>query len=547
MGCLVALILPLASSNAPARTTELAAEDGKSDAALEAEQSKEEERLVEAAKRRYESLKHRAGAIKLAASSEEDHVKAELLTAKAKFQKREDALKSAQKKVDSAKKKVDTIKDTAKKLSKSSDKDENKADENKDSVMTLQSKAETYKERAQEEENKIEVVQKAAAKEQDSLPSLLDEAQDSERKAYALKREARDKMGDSRRKTDEAARLDRVAEEKEREAHLIRERLIKVLEGKTKMLQATEKDEKKSQALAKKGAAAEAAKAKQEAAKAAAEAKIAHKALLSARGQYEDERKADALVEQYENALKRQMHVVAEAKRRYEEAKMGGQQESGSVEEERRRAEEDHRVEHLKTEAVRMHHKVLEAKRAANLMRSARETDRRRERPREEEEEREPALHHRVHLSKLGVKDYDAGRDTRPEPAGGEQAAAAAPKDSWRDTRWDQPTSTEKVVQETEAHDKKVLDRIDGGSDGRGNRVGEDEDGHLVVRARAEGGPLQNRQKEDGHYSTREENFKQALANAYKSGYEHEDDNLVRPSRAEGERREGERDRKSVV
>eukprot|EP00961_Rhodomonas_salina_P278298 3760344-Rhodomonas_salina.5 len=65
LGCLVALILPLASSNAPARTTELAAEDGKSDAALEAEQSKEEERLVEAAKRRYESLKHRAGAIKL--------------------------------------------------------------------------------------------------------------------------------------------------------------------------------------------------------------------------------------------------------------------------------------------------------------------------------------------------------------------------------------------------------------------------------------------------------------------------------------------------
>eukprot|EP00287_Rhodomonas_sp_CCMP768_P024650 CAMPEP_0202831892 /NCGR_PEP_ID=MMETSP1389-20130828/17114_1 /ASSEMBLY_ACC=CAM_ASM_000865 /TAXON_ID=302021 /ORGANISM="Rhodomonas sp., Strain CCMP768" /LENGTH=78 /DNA_ID=CAMNT_0049505669 /DNA_START=168 /DNA_END=401 /DNA_ORIENTATION=+ len=46
--------------------------------------------------------------------------------------------------------------------------------------------------------------------------------------------------------------------------------------------------------------------------------------------------------------------VVAQAKRRYENAKAGGQSSSGSVEQERRHAAEDEHVVHLQKEAVRM-------------------------------------------------------------------------------------------------------------------------------------------------------------------------------------------------
>lgn len=58
---------------------------------------------------------------------------------------------------------------------------------------------------------------------------------------------------------------------------------------------------------------------------------------------------------------------------------------------------------------------------------------------------------------------------------------------------------------------------------GENDEVGEDDDGHLVVRHRARGGALDNRQEEDGHYSEREESFKKALAAAYRRGYEGED------------------------
>lgn len=40
------------------------------------------------------------------------------------------------------------------------------------------------------------------------------------------------------------------------------------------------------------------------------------------------------------------------------------------------------------------------------------------------------------------------------------------------------------------------------------NKVGQDDEGHLVVEHRARGGPLDNTLEEDGHYSSREENFK---------------------------------------
>lgn len=67
--------------------------------------------------------------------------------------------------------------------------------------------------------------------------------------------------------------------------------------------------------------------------------------------------------------------------------------------------------------------------------------------------------------------------------------------------------------QGTDGTDGTDGDNHAGGSD-RGtprqdyDQVGEDDDGHLVVEHRARGGPLDNTQEEDGHYSNREENFK---------------------------------------
>jgi hypothetical protein len=50
--------------------------------------------------------------------------------------------------------------------------------------------------------------------------------------------------------------------------------------------------------------------------------------------------------------------------------------------------------------------------------------------------------------------------------------------------------------------------RADDGRREEYDKVGEDDDGHLVVEHRARGGPLDNTQEEDGHYSDREESFK---------------------------------------
>ena len=102
--------------------------------------------------------------------------------------------------------------------------------------MELEDKAGTIGEKAEEETNKISVVKEAVVKEMKSVPELLTSAAAEEDEAARLKRRAHEKLYDSRRKTDEADRLDRVAAEKEREAHMIRSRLVAILEEKTRLL-----------------------------------------------------------------------------------------------------------------------------------------------------------------------------------------------------------------------------------------------------------------------------------------------------------------------
>jgi hypothetical protein len=70
--------------------------------------------------------------------------------------------------------------------------------------------------------------------------------------------------------------------------------------------------------------------------------------------------------------------------------------------------------------------------------------------------------------------------------------------------------------------------------------VGEDEDGHLIVTDRHPHGPSSDKLAEDGHYSSREEQFKRALAAAYRAGYEKE------ASVVEHERGDGDRGRDSA-
>ena len=349
---------------------------GDSDAQLQKMQAEAARQLVEASRRKYKALLHRVAAIKLAEAAEEDKTKAALLKKKSALSKRDAALSKSQKAVQDTRDAVVRLHKKQRDLAQKHDTDAAKADKAKEDVMDLESKAGTLQEKAQEEASKITAVKKAAATEKVSIPHLLRTAREDEESAAHLKEDARARMEDSRRKTEEAYRLDRVAEEKEREAKMIRGRLIAILEERTKMLDAKERDAAREKKLASKGAKDAAAEAQRLAAQAAAKAKLALEAGRSADNLMGSEKRAEDMVEAESVNVKQQAHLVAAAKRAYDHAKesLSAKPAAGEGEGDHDR-EEDAKVGKLKHEEVVMHHKVLEARREANMLKAARESE----------------------------------------------------------------------------------------------------------------------------------------------------------------------------
>ena len=351
---------------------------GDSDAQLQKMQAEAARQLVEARRRKYKALLHRIAAIKLAEAAEEDKTKAALLKRKSALATKDAALSKSEKAVQDTKDAIARLHKKQKTLAKKHDQDAAKADKAKENVMDLESKAGTLQEKAQEEASKIASVKKAAATEQVSIPHLLRSARENEESATHLKADAHARMDDSRRKTEEAYRLDRVAEEKEREAKMIRGRLIAILEERTKMLDAKERDAAREKKLASKGAKDAAAEAQKLAAEAASKAKVALEAGRSAEALMSSEQRAQDMVRAESVNVKQQAHLVADAKRAYDHAKeslSGGKAASEGEGEGDRDREEDAKVGELKHEEVVMHHKVLQARRQANMLKAARESE----------------------------------------------------------------------------------------------------------------------------------------------------------------------------
>ncbi|EKX38112.1 hypothetical protein GUITHDRAFT_144426 [Guillardia theta CCMP2712] len=305
-----------------------------SDSSMQDMQKEAERQLVDAAKRKMHALSHKVNAVKLSSSAREDQTKAELLKKKAILGRRQEDLDKADKAVQDAQKELKHIKEEEKTSSSTSDNDSAKADKAKEDIMNLESEAGTFNEKAQEEEQKIVLVKAAAAKEAAKIPELFKSARNAEDEADKLKLVARNKMQDSKRKSEEAFRLDKVAEEKEREAHMIRKKLISILEEKTKMLYTKEQDASRQKLFLKvyaKKAAKEAAKEAQKlAALAAAKARLAKKAEDQLNRDIGEEREAEATVNDGINNVKMKENAVRDAKRAFEDLKRkagGGREE----------------------------------------------------------------------------------------------------------------------------------------------------------------------------------------------------------------------------
>jgi len=262
--------------------------------------------------------------------------------------------------------------------------------------------------------------------------------------------------------------------------------------------------------LSKKGAAEAAKEAKELAARAAARAKLAEKAEQTAEQDMAAERQAQAMVQSEGVEVEHSIVNLANAKQAYEQARRGGKTLP------RESIAEDAKVGRLRRQEVQMHRRVMEARREANLLKSARETERVRGRP---------PLAFRVGRKVVEGALRAEGAATRTEGSDGRgRVASEAEKDYAYGGRDERPGP--EVEGSRRGPDGSREGRVWGnvGEDGAGNQVGENSAGHLVVRSRAEGGPLARGVEEDGHWSEREESFKKALAAAYRDGYEHEQD-----------------------
>jgi len=264
--------LVLGSQPVSAPTNELASSGGDTLASM---QGQVQRQLVEAAKRHAMAEKHKTESVKLTNAAQEEREQAALLKKRAVLAKSEAEFQHASDEVKKAHSKVRELRGESQELLVTVKRDQSKADGDKEQVMELEDKAGALSEKASEEQDKIQLVESKQNKAAKALPKLLQDAEQEEVEASEMKVQARKRMADSQRKAAAAKRLDALAQDKEHEAHVMRNKLMGILEQKTKILQHKENDAALANDLAKKAARVAASRAQKFAAEAAEKAQLA--------------------------------------------------------------------------------------------------------------------------------------------------------------------------------------------------------------------------------------------------------------------------------
>jgi len=277
-GLLLCALLAGPAMRAP--TDELAAAG--SGGSLASLQGEVQQQLVEAAKRHADAEKHKTESVELANEAQREREQAALLKKRAVLAKSEAELEHAGDEVRKAHTTVQKLQDDAHTLLSTVTADRSKADKDRETVMELEDKAGALSQKASEEQDKVKLVEAKQSQAAAALPKLLKDAEAEEVEAAEMKAQARKRMADSQRKAAAAKRLDALALEKEHDAHVMRSKLMGILEKKTQILGREEKHAALADSLAKKAAQAAADKAQEYAAEAAEKAQLAESAASNA-------------------------------------------------------------------------------------------------------------------------------------------------------------------------------------------------------------------------------------------------------------------------
>jgi hypothetical protein len=273
-GLLLCALLAGQTMRTPA--DELAAAGGGE--SLAAMQDEVQLQLVKAAKRHAAAEKHKVESVQFANSAQREREQAALLKKRAVLAKNEAELQHAADEVHQAHATVEKLRADARTLLGTVKADHNKADKDREIVMELEDKAGALSQKASEEQDTMKLVEAKQSQAAAALPKLLKDAEGEEVEAAEMKAQAQKRMADSERKAAAAKRLDAIAQQKEHDAHLMRSKLVGILQKKSQILAREEKQAAMADSMAKKAAQAEEEKAQKFAAEAAEKAQLAKSA-----------------------------------------------------------------------------------------------------------------------------------------------------------------------------------------------------------------------------------------------------------------------------
>jgi hypothetical protein len=234
--------------------------------------------LVKAAKRHAAAEKHKVESVQFANSAQREREQAAVLKKRAVLAKNEAELQHAADEVHQAHATVEKLRADAQTLLGTVKADHNKADTDREIVMELEDKAGALSQKASEEQDTMKLVEAKQSQAAAALPKLLKDAEGEEVEATEMKAQAQKRMADSERKVAAAKHLDAIAQQKEHDAHVMRNKLVGILQKKSQILAREEKQASISDSLAKKAAQAEEEKAHTFAAEAVEKAQLAKSA-----------------------------------------------------------------------------------------------------------------------------------------------------------------------------------------------------------------------------------------------------------------------------
>jgi len=234
--------------------------------------------LVKAAKHHAAAEKHKVESVQFSNSAQREREQAALLRKRAVLAKNEAELQHAADEVHQAHATVKKLRADAQTLLGTVKADHNKADKDREIVTELEDKAGALSQKASEEQDTMRLVDAKQSQAAAALPKLLKDAEGEEVEAAEMKAQAQKRMADSERKAAAAKHLDAIAQQKEHDAHVMRNKLVGILQKKSQILSRDEKLASIANSLAKIDAQAEEEKAHRFAAEAVEKAQLAKSA-----------------------------------------------------------------------------------------------------------------------------------------------------------------------------------------------------------------------------------------------------------------------------